>query len=241
MVSTIVLAALLGTAPELDDIDREIAGLEAQQISTDWMKAGAGLSTAGGLALVTGGVLVGLDWAGSCGFFSRCARNPYAGLAEAGVVTMSAGAALILGGGIMALSVGLLRGGEPARHLARLRERRLMLENGERPTRAALAAIADRHRPSLGPAVALFTLGGAATTVGVVMLAIFAAARADAAWYPTAGGIPLAFGLGVTALGFRELGARDRENAAIDAELPPPVIQTRLPPAPVLLGYAGAF
>lgn len=234
-----VLTAVLSATPELTEVDQQLAALEEQQTSTAWMKTGAGLGIAGGAGFVAGFVLVGLGISGSCSFFSSCGRNPYEGFFEAGGAIMGISAGVSIAGAVMAITVRLLRSGEVGRHIARLEERRALLERGERPTRAALSRIADRHRPSLGPAVTLFSIGGAGTVVGAVMLVLMS--KSYIAWPLLAGVLPMLIGVGFTALGFRELAVRDRENAAIDAELPPPAIESRLPPAPVLLGYSWTF
>lgn len=249
MLST-CLAVVIAASPTLEsstaaelaiaEADRKIAQLEEQRPSAAWVQAGSAISIVGGVASAAGLVVALIGIANSCPLFSRCAATGTEGFFTAGGTVMGIASLVSVAGAIMAVTFRLLRSGATGRHIARLEEQRAVLVAGDHLDRTKMLAIADRHRPSFGPAVTLFTFGGAGTVAGIVMVALFHS-TGSVAGQLSAGVLPLLVGVGLTALGFRELGLRNRENDEIDMEIPPLIIGSRLPAANTLVGWAWAF
>jgi hypothetical protein len=152
---------------------------------------------------------------------------------------------MFVAGGVWALVWRLMRSGETGRRIERLREERELVAQQYLLTpdefRRRRIDILERQKPSRVPPLVLLGFGGTAATVGLTgMLAL----HRDAALAIIFASVFVG-GSGLAGFGFWQLYARNRERLGIDREISalpvPPPIESKLPAAPVYLGYAWAF
>lgn len=244
------LAVLLGSSLDLDATDREIAELQKNMPGTEGFKWAGGVMATGSVMAIAGGVMMGFGFEvpGFC--YSHCGGpTKPAGLFASGTVLLALGAAGVAAATLWMVVAGMLRSGERGRRLERLDHVRWLAGRlSDEELQVRRLELIDRQRPGVGPPATLLTIGSLMFVSGS-----FVAVLANThPWVVLlSAGLPMLLGAGLCAAGLGELFDRQRENADLDAEaeqvmtrelnLSPVEELSRLPPAPVFVGYAWRF